>query len=104
MLTRIEEIILLGVHQLADNAYGLQIRKHVEHATGRRFSIGAIYVPLERLTRQGFLKSYEGDPTPTRGGRRKRYYEVTPEGLFALAEIRRLHEKLWADVPDLETK
>lgn len=62
--------------------------------------MGAIYIPLERLEERGLLASHEGEPTPQRGGRSKRFFTLTSQGLKALNEARLLHEALWAAVPD----
>lgn len=94
-LSRTEEMILLAVFSLADRAYGLAIREHLKTLSGKRFSVGAIYVPLERLEEKGMLSSYEAEPTPERGGRSKRYYRLTSRGEEALEEIRTLHQALW---------
>ena len=102
LLTRTEEIILLAVYQLGDKAYGVTIRQHIEKTIAKRFSVGAIYVPLDRLTKRGFLTSTVGEPTPERGGRGKRFYKITPKGILALQETKKLHEAMWAGVPDLE--
>ena len=99
LLTRTEEIILLSVHELRDSAYGVTIRDLAADLTGRRWSIGAIYVPLDRLMRKGFLKSHSGDPTHQRGGRRKRLYRLTAKGVTALKETKELQDKLWAAIP-----
>jgi len=101
LVTRIEETILLTVLQLGDRAYGVPIREKVAEMIGRPFSVGAIYIPLERLKQQGFLKDWQGDPTPERGGRRKRFYKVTPDGMRALRESKRLHDSVWKKVSDL---
>jgi len=98
-----EEVLLLTVHQLGRDAYGVPVRKRVEELTGKKFSIGAVYVPLERLVTKGLLNSYEAAPTPQRGGRRKRYYEVTTKGIRALTEIREINDRLWANAPALRT-
>ncbi len=99
IVTRIEEIILLAVLQLGSRAYGVPIREHVQAMLGHRVSIGAIYVPLDRLVRKGLLTSFEAEPTAERGGRRKRYYKLSSEGLDALRALQDLHERLWRDVP-----
>ena len=101
LLTRTEEILLLTVYELRDNAYGVTIREHVEKLVGKRFSIGGIYVPLDRLTREGLLTSFDTAPIPERGGRRKRMYRITAKGISALKEIRSFHVKMWAKVPRL---
>jgi len=102
-LTRTEEILLLAVYELKDNAYGITIREHVENLMGRRFSIGGIYVPLDRLTKRRLLTSFDTEPTPERGGRRKRIFRITSDGVKALREARSLHERMWAKVPRLVT-
>ena len=100
LITRTEEILLLSVCKLRDDASGMQIRRAVEAVTGKRYSIGGIYVPLDRLVRKGLLQAYEQGPTPQRGGRRKRMYEITAAGLAALREIRQVEQALWSDLPE----
>ncbi len=96
LLSRVEEILLLVVWGLGDGAYGVPIRQRVGRLLGRSLSVGAVYVPLERMVAGGLLRAEDGEPTPVRGGRRKRYYRLTPRGLRALKETRRLTERLWA--------
>jgi DNA-binding PadR family transcriptional regulator len=98
-LSRIEEILLLVVWELRDQAYGVPIRRRVEGLLGRRLSVGSIYVPLDRMVEAGLLSSTVGEPTPVRGGRRKRYYRMTAQGLAALREARRLTRRIWAGKP-----
>ncbi|MBD3414280.1 MAG: hypothetical protein GF421_07620 [Candidatus Aminicenantes bacterium] len=100
LLSRIEEMVLLSILKLEDNAYGVTIRRLISEVTGKRWSIGAIYVPLERLEHKGFVESYTGEPTEMRGGRAKRMYKVTREGFKALEEIKRLHKALWESTSD----
>ncbi len=101
ILTRTEEIILLAVHRLGDNAYGVTIRQEVEQLVGKSYSVGAIYVPLDRMTERGWLRTTTGAPTAVRGGRAKRFYEVTPEGKQALLAAKELQDRLWSAVPEL---
>ncbi len=96
LLSRVEEILLLVVWDLGDEAYGVPIRHRLGRMLGRNLSVGAVYVPLERMAAGGLLRTEDGEPTPVRGGRRKRYYRLTPRGLRALKETRRLTERLWA--------
>lgn len=98
-----EEIVLLGVLKMRDNAYGLSVRNAVAEATKANSSIGAIYATLERLERKGYVKSWEADPTPERGGRAKRYFEVTGAGLKALNDMREIRAELFSDWDGLET-
>lgn len=103
-LTHIEEIILLAVFQLGADAYGVKIRATVEKMTGKSFSVGAIYIPLERLAKRKLLETEIGEPTPERGGRRKRYYKLSKNGVAALREAKRLHDAVWADAPEFDGK
>ena len=101
IITRTEEILLLSVWRLQEEAYGLAIRKHAIRLMEKKLSVSAVYIPLERLKKRGFLTSWESEPTDKRGGRRKRFYKLTPEGLRALQKVKTLHEKAWAELPDL---
>lgn len=100
-LTRMEEIIMVTVHLLGPEAYGVTIRAAVEELLDRPLSVGAIYVPLDRLARRGYLESWQSDPTPERGGRRKKYYRLSQEGLKILRETKALQDTLWENVPGL---
>lgn len=102
LLSRIEEIILLAVWRLQDNAYGVTIRDEIIRVTGQDWQQGAIYGPLARLHRKGYLRTRRGEPTPERGGRGKIFYELTPFGVEALLEAQKLNEAIWVDLPRLE--
>jgi PadR family transcriptional regulator PadR len=101
LLSRSEEIVLLSIWKLQGDAYGVTIRKQVSDVTGRRWSIGAVYAPLHRLEKKGFVKTLQGTPVPKRGGRSKVYYELTPKGKNALLETKKVHESIWVDIPSL---
>jgi DNA-binding PadR family transcriptional regulator len=101
VLSRIEEILLLAVWELEEGAYGVPIRRRVEELLGRRLSVGSVYVPLDRMLQAGLVSAEFGQPTAVRGGRRKRYYRVTPKGVTALREARRLTRRIWAGKPAL---
>ena len=101
ILTRSDELVLLSALRLGDNAYGVTIRKHIINVTGVVWSVGAIYDSLEKLTTWGYLSASEGDPTPERGGRRKRYFKLTNEGKQSLARIKKVHESMWKNLPDI---
>ena len=95
VLTRTEEMILLAIYQLDDNAYGITIRNSLQEYMRKKFSIGAIYIPLERLTKKGILKAYKGESTGERGGRKKRLFKITSKGILALKETKELHDTMW---------
>ena len=100
-ISRPEEIMLLVVWKLKDNAYGITIREFIQEMTGKYWSIGAIYVPLERLEKKGLLASYNSSPSPERGGRRKRLFKITPAGITELNELYRMNSVLWKGYPKL---
>lgn len=83
-LGEFEHIVLLAVLRLADRAYGVSVRQEIEKRVGREVSIGAVYATLERLESKGYAKSYLGEPTRDRGGRSKRFFQVTARGVSAI--------------------
>lgn len=83
-LREFEQVLLLALAHLGDEAHGGTIRQLIESRTGRLVSPGAIYTACDRLERRGLLSSALGEPTPERGGKRKRYYRLRPSGLAAL--------------------
>lgn len=95
-LGHFEEIVLLAVLRLAENAYGAKIRQTVAEALEKDVSIGAIYATLDRLERKGYLKSWQGEATPERGGRAKRYFKVVGAGVQALNDTAAARTRLSA--------
>lgn len=87
-LGKFELPVLTAVARLRGNAYGVSVMDEVAKREGRQVSYGAVHVTLDRLIEKGFLTSKMGEPTPERGGRRKRYYELSGKGEKALAEAR----------------
>ncbi len=98
-LTRIEEILLLAVWKLRDNAYGISIREQVEKDTGASWLSGAIYAPLNRLKENGFVSARTADGPGELGGRPRVYYKLTPRGRDELSAIQEMTRGLWAGVP-----
>jgi len=98
LLSRIEEIILLAILRLREDAYGMSIREEVIVATGKKWLLGAIYGPLGRLHKNGYVTTVRGEPTPERGGRSKVYYRLTREGSVALHEIHRVNTYIWREI------
>src|ERR1700691_837032 len=80
MLGEFEYMLLTAAVRLGDDAYGAAIRREIEHSTGRRCSIGALYTTLDRLEAKGLIETWMGEATAQRGGRRKRMVLVTPKG------------------------
>jgi len=89
-----EELIMFSIRHLKENAYLVTIREHVSRIAKKDWSVGAIYVPLDRLTKIGFLETYTGEATPERGGRRKKMYGLTKIGFKSLAETQKMHDRL----------
>ena len=102
LLTDFELMILLAILRAGDEAYGVVIAKEIESTARRTVLLGAVYAALERLERNGLAASTLGEPTAIRGGRAKRYFRVTPQGLRAVKDTRRALVALWSNVPRLE--
>jgi DNA-binding PadR family transcriptional regulator len=86
-----EQLLLLTLLRIGEDTYGVPIRDEIEARTTRVVSPGAIYTALDRLERRGLVRSRLGEPTPQRGGKRKRYYQITTRGSQAAA---RAHHSL----------
>jgi PadR family transcriptional regulator, regulatory protein PadR len=99
-LGEFELMLLLAVIQLGDEAYGVPISRELEAHRRRDVSVGSVYSALERLEAKGLVESSLGDPTPERGGKAKRYFRITKEGLRQVQETRRVLTGLWKALPD----
>lgn len=96
-----ELIVLFAVLGLRDEAYPVSIRDAIEARTGRNVSRPAVFITLERLERKGFVVSRYGDPTPVRGGRPKRFFRATPEGIAAAREALHLMHSMSAGLDEV---
>jgi DNA-binding PadR family transcriptional regulator len=81
-----EQLVLFSLARLGNGTYGALIRRDIEGRTGRDLSISSVYVTLERLERKGYLRSYVGESTSERGGRRRKHIELLPAGEQAAAQ------------------
>src|SRR3984885_15729616 len=88
-LGEFEHMIVLALLRLEDRAYGVTVRQEIESRTQREVSIGAVYATLDRLETKGYVTSYQGDPTPERGGRSKRFFRVKAKGMAAVNNTHR---------------
>ena len=95
-LGSLEQIVLLALVRLGEDAYGVTVRMEIEKRTGRNLSIGAIYATLARLEAKGYVSSQTGEPTAERGGRAKRHFRVEAAGLRALRTSQRAIENMSA--------
>jgi DNA-binding PadR family transcriptional regulator len=101
LLSRPEELFLLAIWRLQKDAYAVTIREQVNKITGKTWSFGATFVTLDRLVKKRYLSSFLSEPTQKRGGRSKRMYQLTREGVQALLDIKKLQEIMWDDIPRL---
>jgi DNA-binding PadR family transcriptional regulator len=99
-LTKIEEILLLSIWRLEDEAYGFKIRHHISKITGKDFTYGNLYSALSQLTKKKYVNKRPGESTPARRGRIRMYYTLSSEGLKALKSAHEMNQKLWAGVPE----
>ncbi|MDW3193846.1 MAG: helix-turn-helix transcriptional regulator [Cytophagales bacterium] len=98
-LGELEEIVLLVVANLFDNAYGVVIKLEIEEKCNRSITISTVHNVLQRLKEKSFLESRYSDPTAERGGKRKLLFRVTKSGQAALENSRGMREKLWDGIP-----
>jgi len=104
LLSRAEEMVLLTIWKLKDEAYCVPIREHLIALTKKNWSFGSVFNPLERLERKGLLRSSLTGPTKMRGGRSKRVYRLTMDGKKALAELYQIQSTIWDDISVLESE
>ena len=101
-LGEFELLVMLTVIRLGEDAYGVPISREIEQRTGRDVAFATVYSTLERLQKKGFVRSNLGDATPERGGRAKRYFRVTANGLREVRRTRQTLIALWQGLPELE--
>ena len=104
LLTDFELMILLAILRTGDDAYGVRIADEITRIGGRAVVMGAVYAALDRLQRNDLVESAVGDPTPERGGRAKRFFQVTPRGLRAVKQTQEALVALWTDIPQLKER
>jgi DNA-binding PadR family transcriptional regulator len=101
-LSKVEEIILLAVYKLKDNAYGLSIIEKVEKETGVRWLSGSVYGGLNRLKKNGYIQTKRVSHSGEQAGRPRVYYSLTKAGMDKLASAQKVTQRIWINVPDLE--
>lgn len=101
LLSRQEEMVLLSIWRLGEEAYGVTIREFISQITGKYWSIGSIYVPLDRLIEKGYIEFFYKDLYNRKGGRRKRFYKISSPGMEALEEALKLQKSLWKGFPNI---
>jgi PadR family transcriptional regulator, regulatory protein PadR len=99
-----EELVLLTIAALVNDAYSVAICDELEKNTGRSAKLGVVHAVLNRLEEKGLVKSKLGEATSTRGGKRKRFYSITNGGKAALIKSKELRDELWSKIPNLVLK
>lgn len=100
-LGEFEELVLLAVCSLQDHAYGNTIKDEIERCADRKLNLSAIHASLYRLEEKGFLRSEKGEPTQERGGKRKKYFFITPFGVHALKAAEAVRQELRSTIPQI---
>jgi DNA-binding PadR family transcriptional regulator len=101
-LTDFELVVMLAVLRVRDEAYGVPIAREIERTAGRRVTLAAVYLALDRLHQNGLVAWRLGESTPQRGGRAKKLFSVTPSGLRAIRQTQRAFVALWSGIPELK--
>lgn len=103
-LGEFQEIILLTILILEENAYGVSIQKEIAKRLEKEVSRGSLHTALSRLEEKGFITSEFGEASAKRGGRRKRFYQVTNAGKEALQKAKNIRDQLWNAIPNFSLK
>jgi DNA-binding PadR family transcriptional regulator len=103
-LGEFEELVLLTIAALVNEAYSVAIVDELEKHTGRETKLGVVHSVLNRLEEKGLVKSRLGDATKVRGGKRKRYYSVTSAGKAGLIKAKEVRDQLWSIIPEMALK
>jgi len=98
-LTRMEEMIMLAILNLKEDAYLVAVTDYLKKITEERILLTSVHLPLSRLEKEGFISSELGEATAVRGGRRKKIYSITKAGFAALKEHNKITKTLWAAYP-----
>jgi len=100
-LGNFELMLMLALLRLGDDAYGVTIAQELEKHTHREVVIASVYATLERLQERGLVRSRLGESTPERGGRAKRYFHITADGIREVRDARRALTNMWKHLPEL---
>lgn len=101
-LGEFELLVLLALIRLGDDAYGVPICREIETRSGREAALGSVYAALERLEEKGLVTSHLGDATAVRGGRAKRYFQITAQGIRDIRQTQQVLMNFWRGVPELD--
>ncbi len=96
-LTKQEELFLLAIFRIGQDAYLVNIREHLKLHAGKDWAFGSIYITLEKLVQKGLTQTRIGTPSTSQGGKARKYYELTQAGIDALNKNKRIHDKMWKE-------
>jgi len=97
-ISKAEEMVLLAIWRLGDEAYGVSVRRQIRKDTGKDYTYGTLYGLLRQMDHKGYIRKSIGDPLPKKGGRSKTYFKLTPSGIRALKDAIALHKRMWKDI------
>jgi PadR family transcriptional regulator, regulatory protein PadR len=100
--SRLEEIFLLTIYRLKENAYGVNIKNEIFEQIGKKISFGALYFTLDQITKKEYVSKKPGEPTPVKGGCRKIYYKLTDKGVEALKQAHSINNVIWSGISESE--
>lgn len=97
-LTKLEELVMLAIWRLEDEAYGVRIKKMVREIGGREYFYNTLYTTFDQLARKGHITKHAGEPSAARSGKRKVFFHMTKEGRGALENAFRRNSRIWAGI------
>jgi PadR family transcriptional regulator, regulatory protein PadR len=97
-LTKLEELVLMSIWRLGDDAYGVKIKRHVKKLAGKEYLYNTLYTTFDQLTRKGFINKLFGEPTAIRGGKSKVFFLITRQGIKALENAYLYNSRVWGGV------
>lgn len=99
-ISKAEEMVLLAIWRLVDEAYGVSIRRQIRKDTGKDYTYGTLYGLLRQMDHKGYVRKIKGKPLPKKGGRSKVYFKLTPAGIRALKDAIAFHKRMWKDIDE----
>lgn len=98
--TKMEELVLVSIFRLGEEAYGVQIQKQISRMTGRKVLYSTLYAAFDQLVRKGYISKHFGAPTAVRGGKRKVYFKLTQTGFLVLKDAFQTQKTVWTGISE----
>jgi len=99
-LTKLEELVMLAIWRLNDEAYGVEIKAKIQEISGKEYFYNTLYTTFEQLARKAYIHKHFGEPSAVRGGKRKVYFQITKQGFSALENAFKRHSLIWAGIDE----